>query len=177
VLTTEQIADRALEAARLYDELAPYVRRLVRGVMGADSKQHDLVQDVFCRVLRDFEALRDRNKLRPWVRAITFSVVFDELRRRRATRTAIDNFETTLVADLGHAMEARDLLARLKSMLERLPAAERSAFMMRYVEHRTVPEIARLEGYSIATAHRRLRRPRRLLKAFLSQNVAGVGHS
>jgi RNA polymerase sigma factor (sigma-70 family) len=156
----------------LYENLLPYVHGLVRRLLGSDLNEHDLVQDVFCRVLHHRHELRDAAQLRAWVRAITFNVIYSELRERRQRRAASQDLDPDLTANLEHAVLARDLLARLRSSIDRLPSGERAAFFLRFIERRTVAEIAELEGYSLATAQRRLRRPRRILRTFLAQNPA-----
>jgi RNA polymerase sigma-70 factor (ECF subfamily) len=139
-------------------------------VLGSDSRAQDLVQDVLLRVLHHRYQLRDDRQLRPWVRAITFNVIYSELRERRQRRALSQDIEADLTANLEHSVVARDLLSRLHAMLDRLPSGERTAFVQRYVERRTVAEIAALGGYSVATAQRRLRRPRRILRSFLAQH-------
>ena len=161
---------RARHERGLYEQVAPYVHRLVRRVLGSDSKEQDLVQDVLCRVLHHRHQLRDDQQLRPWVRAITFNVIYSELRDRRQHRVVSRDVDAELTANLEHSVVARDLLSRLHARLDRLPRGERAAFVLRYIERRTVAEIAVLEGYSLATAQRRLRRPRRILRNFLAQN-------
>jgi RNA polymerase sigma-70 factor, ECF subfamily len=153
-----------------YEALLPYVRGLVRRVLGSDLRAHDLVQDVFCLVLRHRHELRDAGQLRSWVRAITFNVIYSELRERRLRRAASEDLDPDLTANLEHAVVARDLLSRLYSNIDRLPREERAAFFLRFIERRTVAEIADLEGYSLATAQRRLRRSRRILRNFLAQH-------
>jgi RNA polymerase sigma factor (sigma-70 family) len=154
----------------LYETLLPYVHGLVRRLLGSDLKAHDLVQDVFCLVLHHRHELRDAKQLRSWVRAITFNVIYSELRERRQYRAMSQALDPDPSANLEHTVLARDLLCHLRSHLDRLPAAERDAFFLRFIERRTVAEIADLEGYSLATAQRRLRRPRRILRNFLAQN-------
>jgi RNA polymerase sigma-70 factor, ECF subfamily len=159
----------ATNHAELYEELAPYVHRLVHRFFGPDARHHDLVQEVFYRILSSRPKIREPDQLRAWVRAITLNVVYNEFRlHRKRPTTELD--EEHLVANLERSAEARDLLSRLTSKLDRLPEQERSAFVLRFVERRTLEEIAVIEGYSRATAQRRLRRPRRILKAFLLQN-------
>jgi RNA polymerase sigma factor (sigma-70 family) len=154
----------------LYERLASYVHGLVRRVLGSDSREQDLVQEVLCLVLRHRHQLRDHGQWGPWVRAIALNVIYSELRQRRQRRAASQDLGTDLTANLEHAVVARDLLSRLRSSIDRLPAGERAAFFLRFIEQRTVAEIASLEGYSLATAQRRLRRPRRILRSFLAEN-------
>ncbi len=152
-----------------YEELATYVRKLARRSLGAGADADDVVQQVLFSVLRHGSELRDRGALRGWVRAITFSVVADVIRRRRTWRVVELDAARQRSGDLVRTVEMRELLARLQSMIERLPPAEQSAFVMRYVEGRKVNEVARSEGYSRATARRRLVRAERILKTLATQ--------
>jgi DNA-directed RNA polymerase specialized sigma24 family protein len=102
-------------------------------------------------------------------------VICSELRERRLHRAVSQELDPNLTANLEHTVLARDFLAQLRSRIDRLPSSERTAFVLFFVEQRTVAEIASLEGYSLATAQRRLRRPRRILRNFLAQNPS-VGH-
>jgi RNA polymerase sigma factor (sigma-70 family) len=164
------LADPPADAPGLYEQLTPYVRGIVRRSLGTDWREHDLVQEVLCRVVDNRHQLRDDRQLKPWVRAITFNVICSELRERRVHRAISQNLDGNLTANLEHAVMARDFLAQLRARINRLPCSERTAFVLFFIEQRTVAEIADLEGYSLATAQRRLRRPRRILRNFLAQN-------
>lgn len=155
-----------------YGELQPYVSVLVRRVLGSDDEHGDVVQEVFYRVLRYQEHLYEPAGLKAWVRTITLNVVADLWRRRRGTPIVDVDVDAAAEprGDLVRTVEVRDLLSRLKSRIERLPPQEQSAFTLRFVEGRTLDEIAALEGYSVATARRRLARPGRILKAFVSKD-------
>ena len=57
-----------------------------------------------------------------------------------------------LHGDFVREVEVRDLLVRAKSVIDKLPPAERIAFMLHYVDRHTAAEIAVLCGYSLSTA-------------------------
>jgi RNA polymerase sigma factor (sigma-70 family) len=164
------VADAPPRTPGLYEELGPYVRGIVRRSLGSDWREHDLVQEVFCRVVNNRHQLRDDRQLKAWVRAITFNVICSELRERRLHREASQDLAENFTANLEHAVMARDFLAQLRARIDRLPHSERTAFVLFFVEQRSVAEIADLEGYSLATAQRRLRRARRILRNFAAQN-------
>jgi len=155
-----------------YAELEPYVRRLVMRTLGPDPDHDDAVQQVFFSVVRNADRLRDPQALRAWVRTITISVVADLLRRRRGSRALELVHDPDRHGDLVRTVEMRELLLRVERMVERLPPAEQSAFVQRYIEGRQLAEIASREGYSLPTARRRLVRARRRLKALAEQMTA-----
>ncbi len=145
------------------------MRGIVQRALGPDIERDNVVQQVLCVVLRNQEGLREPLAQRAWVRTITFNVVYDLLRRRQLRHAAQGVAAAEMRGDLVRTVEVRDLLARLKALVEGLPVSEQSAFVLRYVEGRRLAEIAAIEGYSLATARRRLARARRILRALASQ--------
>ena len=144
-----------------YEELEPYVRGLVRRALGSEDERSDVVQDVFIRVVRRHTQLRDPQAIRAWVRSITFSVIANRLRERRRSIVTLDP-AADAAGDLPAQLDARMVFARLGILMKRLTPQEQSAFELRYVEQRSFAEIAAREGYSLATARRRLARARRI---------------
>jgi RNA polymerase sigma-70 factor (ECF subfamily) len=146
-------------SAAIYDRFAPPVNRWVWRLLGADVEHNDVVQQVFVRVLRSATRLRDSTRLSAWVHAITVNTVYGELRRREVRRIFLrDKTSEQTHADFVREVEARDLLLKARSIIEKLPLRERMPFMLYYVEGHTAAEVAELCGYSVATAKRRLTR-------------------
>jgi RNA polymerase sigma-70 factor, ECF subfamily len=142
----------------VYARFAPVVNRVVWRLLGTDSEQNDVVQQVVCDILQEIASLREPEKVDSWVRSVAANTVYKLLRGRRVRRRYIRTSLSETHADLVRDIEARDLLVRIKAALEFLPAEERMTFVLHYVEERTLPEIAKLSGYSLATAKRKLRR-------------------
>lgn len=158
-------------AAALYDRFAVPVNRWVWRLLGADQEHHDIVQQVFVRIMRAGRRLREADKLAGWVHAITVNTVHGELRRRQVRRFFWrDHHPAPLHGDFVHEVEVRDLLVRAKSVIEKLPPAERVAFMLHYVDHHSTAEIAELCGYSPSTAKRRLARATQRFEAIVARS-------
>jgi RNA polymerase sigma-70 factor (ECF subfamily) len=156
-------------AAAVYDRFSAAVNRWVWRLLGADPEHDDIVQQVFVRVLHAGSDLRDSDKLAGWVHAITVNTVHGELRRRQVRRFFWRTSPpATLHGDFVREVEMRDLLVRAKSVIDKLPPAERIAFMLHYVERRTASEIAELCGYSLSTAKRRLASAARRFEAIVA---------
>jgi RNA polymerase sigma-70 factor, ECF subfamily len=153
----------------VYDRFSGQVNRWVWRLLGADQEHHDLVQQVFIRIMRAGPSLRDADKLAGWVRAITINTVHGELRRRQVRRFFMRDLPTTqLHGDFVREVEMRDLLVRAKSVIEKLPPGERIAFMLHYVDRHSTLEIAEICGYSLSTAKRRLARATRRFEAIVA---------
>jgi RNA polymerase sigma-70 factor, ECF subfamily len=156
-------------AAAVYDRFAAMVNRWVWRLLGADQDHHDIVQQVFVRILVAGRRLREAEKLAGWVHAITVNTVHNELRRRQVRRFFWrDSVPAPLHGDFVREVEMRDLLVHAKSVLEKLPPAERIAFMLHHVDRHSAAEIATLCGYSLSTAKRRLARATRRFEALVA---------
>jgi RNA polymerase sigma-70 factor, ECF subfamily len=156
-------------AAAVYDRFSTQVNRWVWRLLGADQDHNDLVQQVFVRVIRAGRRLRDSDKLAAWVHSITVNAVQSELRRRQVRRFFLrETPSAQLHGDFVREVEMRDLLIRAKSVIEKLPPAERVAFMLHYVDRHTAAEVAELCGYSLSTAKRRLARATRRFEAIVA---------
>jgi RNA polymerase sigma-70 factor (ECF subfamily) len=175
--------------ARLYDRFAPDINRVVWKLLGADSDHDDLVHDVFLKVARQIEGVRDPERLASWVVAVAVNTVYKELRRRRVRRivsfgadVAAERTRTATTArglpqqaheqaqEIDH--EARDLLRRTYELLGRLGAKEQLAFTLRFIDDRSLPEIAALCGWSLSTVKRRVARARSRFEELATRDPA-----
>jgi RNA polymerase sigma-70 factor, ECF subfamily len=154
----------------VYARFVPVVNRLVWRLLGNDPEQNDIVQQVAYRILRDFARLRKPEKIDSWIRVVVANTVYKLLRSRRVRRLFMSEYQAEIEADLVPHVETRDLLLRIRAVLERLPAEERIPFVLHYVEERTLPEIARMGGYSLATAKRKVRKANQHFQFLLSKN-------
>lgn len=163
--------DPATAAPVLFGRYEPLVRSLVHRMLGSDSDQSDVVQQIFRELMESSFDLREPEKLPGWIRSVSMCVVYEELRHRRARRTFESMFVQPSSANLEHDVEVRDLLSRAVAMISSLPREERAVFTMRMVEGRTCLEVAALTGCSTATIKRRLARAHRRLQAMISRNA------
>ena len=156
-------------ATAVYDRFSGLVNRWVWRLLGADPEHDDIVQQVFIRILRSGPNLRDSDKLVAWVHSITINTVHSELRRRQVRRLFWREIPPAVLhGDFVREVEVRDLLVRAKSVIDKLPPAERIAFMLHYVDRHSALEIAELCGYSLSTAKRRLASAARRFEAIVA---------
>jgi RNA polymerase sigma-70 factor (ECF subfamily) len=163
-------SDPARAAELLYARFSGDVNRLVWRLLGADPDHNDIVQQVFFKVMRHGHRLREPKKLRAWVQSITVNTVYEELRKRDVRRLFVRQWPVDVHPDLVQDVEARDLVLRVRSVIERLPAKEQVVFVLHFVEDRTLNEVAELCGYSVATAKRRLKAANRRFESLLTKN-------
>ncbi len=157
----KRLRDRAPGAnTMLHARFGSEVNRLVWRLLGADTDHNDLVQDIFEKLMRTAHQVREPDALVGWVRAVTVNAVRSELRKRKVRRlfmrAEVDRPEP--VRDgVGNA-EGREVLKKLYRVLDAMPADDRIAFVLRYVEGLSVPEVAEQCGCSLATTKRRIAR-------------------
>ena len=129
--------------ASLYDRYA----RLVRAV-AADAgpdRAEDITQEVFLRAYRAIATLRDRDRFSPWLVGIARRVV-QEVRRRPS-----ETFLGDIVGDDPTAedeVDQEDEVAKLLTLVNRLPEEERRAIQFFFLNGRDGTETARLLGRS-----------------------------
>lgn len=145
--------------AALYDRFGDDINRLVWRVMGADRDHDDLVQQVFVNVLANVHKVRDPSALRSWVVSVTVNTARSEIRRRKFRRVfSAGAEEVPDVAAPSEDLEGKHLLGHTYRILDRLPADERIAFVLRHVEQHALTEVASMCGCSLATIKRRIAR-------------------
>src|SRR4051812_26556169 len=140
----------------VWDRHAASVRRLMARTLGPRPEVEDLTQEAFMRVFSRIDVLRDAGALREFVFAIAVNVLKRELRYRWVRRRVLLS-ESGSVPDVEAPSadpEAREALARCYVILDKLGARERAAFVLRYMEERTLDEVASGLGVSLSTAKR-----------------------
>lgn len=148
--------------AALFDRYAPDVERILRRILGYEvhTDMADLVHDAFVQALASFEQLRDAGALRAWMQSIATHIAYRTIRMRRARRW-LRFWEPAQVPDVlieDVDPEVREAFRRTYQVLDRLPADERVAFVLRYVEGMELVQVAEACGVSLSTIKRRIGR-------------------
>jgi len=188
VLTTDTIQlrvtdDELLERLVRGDQWAKEAlyRRYVKAVwstalhmLGSRSDAQDVVQDTFIEAFRDAATLRSRGALRGWLLRITVHQAHRRFRRRKLLRRlgldrSIDDAPLDSLLHSGASPELRSELRVVQQALEGVSAAERFAWILRYVDGHNLDEVAEALGCSLATAKRRLARAQALVRAALQE--------
>ena len=108
------------------------------------------------RVFSRIGALREAGALREFVMAVAVNVLKGELRRRWVRRKCLlsDSGSVPEIETRPADPEAREALRRCYAILDKLGARERAAFVLRYMEERTLDEVATGLDVSLSTAKR-----------------------
>jgi len=129
-------------------------------LMGNDADVDDLVQDAFFAAFSALDRIENPQAFGGWLAAIVVRTAHKRLRRRRLmTRLGLVRTEPvdldrvvsrTVPPDVGVELRA------IYALVDRLPAGERVALVLRRVEGLNLEEVARRMGLSLATVKRRL---------------------
>ena len=163
-LCGDQAAHRAL-----FDRLAPQLTASIRRHLKDDADAEDVLQRTFLAVHRARHDFRAGAKVRPWVFTIAMNLVRDPFRRRKRQRESpleLDGrHDPAVVADRFEREEDARLVRRA---LATLPADQRRAIELHWLEERPFAEIADIVGASVSAvkvrAHRGYKKMRRWLE-------------
>lgn len=163
---------QSLDTASAYRRYAPYVAKIGMRILGRRAEIEDFVQDVFVSVHRNLGTLREPGAFKSWLATLAVHEATRRLKRQKLRRWfGLDATpDYTDIADLEASPEQRALLARVFHLLDALPADDRVAWTLRYIEGETMVRVAELCGCSLSTAKRRV------ASAELALVRSGVGH-
>lgn len=177
--------------ARTGDDAA--FRRLVerhsRGIFqvafrmtGNEPDAEDVVQDTFLKAYRELKRFESRSSFATWLHRIAVNCSYDLLRRRprhKAEPLETDDEKGPAVTLEAEGVTRPDRLAfsaeverRVRTAMDELTPAERSAFVLRHLEGRSIDEIGSMLGLQVsATKHsifRAVQKMRRALTPLMS---------
>jgi RNA polymerase sigma-70 factor (ECF subfamily) len=177
-------AEQQLEALRardplawgcVFDSHAPRVRRTLARALGSDQDVADLVQDVFVHAIGGIDTLREPRALAMWLTRIAVFLARGRIRSRMRAR----HFARVmaLISPAHAPVYAGTEAARATySVLDRLSADERLAFVFRFLEGMELTEIAQAMDLSVPTVKRRLDRAKERFARFAASEPALAEH-
>jgi len=156
------------------------VYNLALRTLGSCEDAEDAVQEVFLKAYTSLKSFRGESKISVWLYRITNNVCIDALRRRRTTVSLTgaeddsgeagelelpdDRFDPAAIA------EQTDLREQVGKALQKLPAEQREAFLLRTVAQQSYEEIAATLGIDLGTVKSRIFRARKKLCTLLSDS-------
>ena len=147
-----------LDLDTLFRRYAPYVATVAHRLLGRDDDVDDTIQEVFLAAVRGVSQVRDPGAVKGWLARVTVRAARQRL-RKRSLRRLVGLDEPAVydrVIDSSASGEQRALLSRVYRVLEGVPANQRIAWALRYIEGEPLESVASLCGCSLATAKRRV---------------------
>jgi len=145
-----------------------YVFELVRD----EQTSLDLVQETFISAVRHIGSLRDDGKFGSWLFGIAHQKCIQHWRRSGREEPLAGEF---LEALPGADSDPRDVLIReeqeaeFMQALSQLPAPQRSALVLHFLEDFSLEEIARVTGTNLGTVKSRLHYAKKALRDLLEE--------
>jgi RNA polymerase sigma factor (sigma-70 family) len=132
---------------------------------GTPVHDEDLEQEVALHALEAFKRLDEVTHPRGLLMKIVRDTVRDRWRRQRPSETleGIDERFISQAPAFESNLDHERRLQILRHALERLPAAKRTLLDLFYIQDRSIPEIAALQGRSVCAIKMELARSRRSL--------------
>lgn len=151
----------------LYLRHSGFAMGLAVRIQGTAVDVEDIVHDAFVRVHARLGELRDASAFRAWLGSIVVRLVRSRLRRRRLLGAlglmAPEPVDLDAIASSDADPASRVLLAQVYALLQTLPASDRIAWTLRYIERHQLEMVAELMECSLATAKRRIQRAQRFI--------------
>jgi RNA polymerase sigma-70 factor (ECF subfamily) len=160
----------------LYRRFAPYVAAIASRILGRESEVEDVVQDVFVAAIGGLKRRDELLQAKSWFATVTVRSSMRKL-RVRALWNVLDLAEPPQyerLADPAAGPEERRMIAEVYRALDRLPAKERVAWVLRYVQGESLEATAALCGCSLATAKRRIAAAQAVVKSRLQGGRHGL---
>lgn len=159
----------ALAAA--FDRWHVRVRVLARRLLSDPASAEDVVQDVFASLLRAMRGFRGEVDVETYILAIAVKQSRHHQRvafRRRRALERLAREDRLTRPDPEQDTYRRELGRRLEAALDRLPVAQREAFVLCEVEELTSPRACRIASVPETTMRTRLFHARRRLRELLA---------
>lgn len=155
-----------LTTNEIIDKYADMVYRIAVNEMGSREEAQDIFQEVFLRLVRCRDRIRDEAHLKAWLIRVTINcarkqqgsfwkrkVSFLEEKAERTDEEAMRSYESAENAD-----------SPVRQALQELPAIYRNVVYLFYYEEMSIAQIGRLLGEKESTVKSRLFRAREMLQ-------------
>jgi RNA polymerase sigma-70 factor (ECF subfamily) len=161
----------------IWEGIRTGLRAFIAKRVGNETEVDDIVQDVWLKMQRGLDGLKDQNRLISWIYRIARHAIIDHYRapgRRRempaglaADLEAHQSLSSRAAASDGSGQLRTELAGCLRPMIERLPGEYRQAVILVDLEGLTQREVAAQLGLSLSGMKSRVQRGRRQLKGML----------
>ncbi len=183
---TSDLSDAALVAAcalgdsvamgALIDRFQRPLYSFVARLLGSDGEDRaDLVQATFAEVARCAHTYRQDSSVRVWIFGIAANLTRNHIRalvRCRRMQTALVSIPAAMPSRPDDEAQRRELMARLRVALTKLPHDLREAFVLCDLEELSAREAAAVVGVREGTIWRRVHEARKALRRALEGGVA-----
>ncbi len=181
-LLEQYVAGRTESLSELVERYRRPLYRFILRMVPAPADADEVFQDVWVRVIRKAADYR-RNRFRGWVFRITHNLLIDRARGNRhllsldetvTGDSEVSRRDQVVASGLppDAAVAGRDLGARIRAAVARLPPEQREVFLLRVDADVDFKDIARMQKVSINTALARMQYALTKMKVLLNDEYA-----
>lgn len=152
----------ARAATAFYERARPIVRGMVSRLLGRSDPEHDdVVQTAMIAIVDSIHRFRGESSLDTWFGRVTAHTVWRVFRRRASERRLVASRNEVAMVDSAHeSYEARQLLARVRDVLNAMDPLKAYPVLLFDVCGYDLKEIAEITQSTVAAAQTRLVRGR-----------------
>lgn len=143
--------------------LKDYIKRRVK----TDQDAEDIMQDVFYKIYKNIDHLKDTDKIYAWIYQITKNAIIDYYRKNPSVNVAFDDFEEKSDVTYEEVNANEEISQCIKAMIHSLPDKYKQALIFTEFHNLTQKELAEKMGLSVSGAKSRVQRARAKLKELL----------
>jgi RNA polymerase sigma factor (sigma-70 family) len=169
LIVRAQAGDRAAQEA-IVNQFAPMVFRLISRFFRSREDVEDLAQDVFLKLFTRIDQIRPDHNFSGWLSRVTVNTCYDELRKTRRRKTAMETFGPELFAEKVMAPSEPESVGKARLALQSLDPKLRIPLVLKEVDEMSVEEIARIMGLTQTNVKVRLFRARKKLARILGES-------
>ncbi|MEM9539426.1 MAG: sigma-70 family RNA polymerase sigma factor [Cyanobacteria bacterium P01_E01_bin.42] len=159
--------------AELLRRYQSHVEKILYHLAPDWQDRSDLAQEVWIRVYRNIQRLKDPLKFKGWLSRIATNLFYDELRKRKRVasplsldaprKTGDGEMQWELPSDTPSPddnLTTREFYEQLQGAIADLPEAFRTTIVLREIQGLAYEEIAEITGVSLGTVKSRIARAR-----------------
>jgi RNA polymerase sigma-70 factor (ECF subfamily) len=139
----------------LYERFGFVIFSRCRHILRNTEDSRDAMHEVFMKFVEQYETIRDKEKLVPWLYSASTNYCFNVLRKKKRFSSEVTAEDTQSPSDTEHELSTRQII---KAALDFHDRKVREAVYYTYVEKLTQEEIQQVTGMSAATTRRHLRK-------------------
>ncbi|WP_439558086.1 RNA polymerase sigma factor [Dyadobacter sp.] len=152
---------------KLYERYAFKVYQKCLSFTKDTSRSEDLTQDIFLKLLFKMSSFKKDAKFATWLFSITYNHCMDTMRsgRRKIVTIYVENADQEDDSDIQRIFEVEEVnTISLKAALTHLDLEEKSLLYLKYLDDRTIREIAHIFKMTESAVKMRLMRSREKLR-------------
>ena len=150
------------------ESYAPRLRYFLRKLLGTSGEVEDVLQDVWCDVVRNVHRLVDPGAFPAWLYRVARDRAFRQIRRRRGPSRPVE--EADIAEGPDDDFSAEDA-GRVHAALDGLPPEHREVLVLRFLEEMSYESIAEVVGRPVGTVRSRIHYAKRALRGVLESEA------